>query len=348
MDVIRDIRTKPLDVRLHDPFVTALGRKTISKNLTLNVITRSGLVGQGEASASLALPQETRAAMADWMGRVKAQLIGLGIKDLKRRFRLKHFLQKPDLRHPTALGALESALLDLMAKAEDKSPASYFGNKTAPVQTDITLSAWDQNETLRIAKHNHRIGFRRFKIKVGRAAIEADLERINTLSHRFPDCELWIDANQGFDERRALKFIETAKGARWKIKGLEQPTPKKDFDLLRRIRRKSPFPVYADESAGTLADVKRLTSIDAVDGFVIKIAKSGLLQAIEMVRWARARRKKTMISCMAESARGLAVSVQWAIGDGKFDWVDLDSYALTKTKVPADFYRTDGPWLSLA
>jgi methyl-accepting chemotaxis protein len=94
-----------------------------------------------------------------------------------------------------------------------------------------------------------------------------------------------------------------------------------------------------------VAMVKKIIRAKAARGVVVKIAKTGLTEALKIVTLARKNKLHTMISCMAESARGLTTSVQWAIGDGKFDWVDLDSFLLTGTTPRRSWFGSKGPWL---
>ena len=296
-------------VALKIPFITSLGEKSVSRNLVVEIHLNSGVRGIGFINRT-------------WWG-------------------------EKELTHPTALGALECAVLDAEAQENHKRPTAFFGNNRKPIQTDITLSAWDADMTLKVARHYYRKTFRRFKVKIGKAPLRKDMNRLDRLITQFEDCEFWIDANQGLTTASALKLIRHLEPVKKKIRGLEQPTPKEDLAALKKVKDNSPFPVYADESAGSLENVKRLIKKNAVDGIVVKIAKTGLFEAMEIVRLARRHHKKTMISCMAESARGLATSVHWAIGDGGFDWVDLDSFELTRSSVPTSLYEARGPWLSL-
>ena len=56
----------------------------------------------------------------------------------------------------------------------------------------------------------------------------------------------------------------------------------------------------------------------------IKLAKSDR-RALEIAAVARAAGVPLMIGCMAETARGLAASVHFALGTGFFRWAELDS-----------------------
>jgi L-alanine-DL-glutamate epimerase-like enolase superfamily enzyme len=325
--------------------VTSLGAKTISKNVALTIRLFSGAEGHGEASASLAMPQETQLAMSRWLNQIKRNFIGVPIDDLD--FRTDPRLIRDARRggHPTALGALECALAGALAQERGLSLRQLFGCSNKSIETDVTLSAWDTTTTLKIAAEYRRQGFRRFKIKVGKSAMEDDVARLTALHARFPHSLWWIDANQGFTESDLSVFFRAAEKNRWPVVALEQPTPKTNRAALKRARRLSPVPVYADESAGSWEAVSQLIDQNAADGLVLKIAKTGLAESYRILNLARANKIKTMFSCMAESAAGLTTSVAWAIGDGRFDWIDLDSFILTSGGRPTGF-RSRGPWLS--
>ncbi len=311
---------------MRHPFVTALGSKTVSKNLAVEVVLESGAAGWAEASASLALPHETRQAMSGWLRKINPNKI-------------------PRANHPTALGALESAILNAKAAEKNIPLRRFFGKSDKRVQTDVTLSSWDTATTLKVARSYYKQGFRRFKVKVGKHPLAYDLGRLAALHKNFRGIALWIDANQGYDLNDIKRLVKTARRNKWPIAAIEQPTPKKDLHLLAQAQKASPYPIYADESAGSLKAVKEIIKRRAAKGIVIKIAKTGLSEAREILSIARQHKMRTMISCMAESARGLTTSVQWAIGDGKFDWVDLDSFLLTGTKPRPAWFGSRGPWL---
>lgn len=305
---------------MRQPFVTHLGSKSVSRNLAVEVTLHSDAKGWAEASASLALPQETRAAMTRWFKTRRGD-------------------------HPTALGAFESALLNAQANEKGIPLRRFFGKSNKPVQTDITLSAWDIPTTLKAARAYYKRGFRRFKVKVGKHPLPYDLMRLAALHKKFHGIMFWIDANQGFSLDDIKLLVHTARFSKWRVAAIEQPTPKHNLRALAQAQKESPFPIYADESADSLTAVKQIIRMKAARGVVVKIAKTGLTQALDITKLARKHGLGTMISCMAESARGLTTSVQWAIGDGKFDWVDLDSFLLTKTTLRRAYFRARGPWL---
>ena len=86
--------------------------------------------------------------------------------------------------------------------------------------------------------------------------------------------------------------------------------------------------MVADESARSVEEARRLIRRKTVSAINIKLAKSGLSGAREIIRLARPAGVRLMIGCMAESAVGLSHSVALACGSGAFDFVDLDSHLL--------------------
>ena len=130
--------------------------------------------------------------------------------------------------------------------------------------------------------------------------------------------------SQGFTPRGALSFLEAVQKTGAKIVLFEQPTPKADLAGLAFVARRCPIPVAADESVATPAEAARATDA-GVTAINIKLAKSGISRGLEIAAVARAAGLPLMIGCMAESARGLAASVQLALGTGFFTWHDLDS-----------------------
>jgi L-alanine-DL-glutamate epimerase-like enolase superfamily enzyme len=86
--------------------------------------------------------------------------------------------------------------------------------------------------------------------------------------------------------------------------------------------------VFADEAARDVADVVKLLRDDAVDGINVKLMKSGLAGALQIITLCRAAGKKLMLGCMLESSLGIAAAAQIAGGTGAFDFLDLDSHHL--------------------
>ncbi len=353
--VITAVTHRPWNLPLRQPFVTARGHKTLSRNLLVTVTLSDGprrqTHGHGEASASLAWPDDSQPAMARCLTRVGPELIGLPVTAAWRR--LHDAWNTADAR-PAALGAVECALATAEAKAAGVPLWRQLARQVAGVQgrrrsvtTMLTISAWPVPVAERATREAARRGFRRLKVKVTGTAPEDDLARLVAVHRAAPHAALLVDANQGFTAQGALAFARAMQRIRLPVILFEQPVSRDDLDGMARVARESGLRVAADESVCRPADARRLIRRRAAHIFNLKLAKSGLLGAREIIRLARRARVGLMLGCMAESAIGLAPSVHLACGSGLFRYVDLDSHLLVAgPRTPA--FRTDGPRLSVA
>ena len=154
---VRSFSVRVFDTPLKRPFVTALGRKTATRNVGFTVALADGTLGYGEASASLALahlaPDRLARTLSALGRRVRgedaAQPRGL-VEDAWRR----HGREGP------AASAFECALLDAWTRSQGLTLAAWLGGRLAAAQSDITISAWtDQFKNM--SGHGVFLGVRR-------------------------------------------------------------------------------------------------------------------------------------------------------------------------------------------
>jgi L-alanine-DL-glutamate epimerase-like enolase superfamily enzyme len=158
------------------------------------------------------------------------------------------------------------------------------------------------------------------KVKLGGPG---DVENLKRIRAGYKG-RLQVDANTAWsaaDAVRVLRQIEPLQ-----IELVEQPVPRGDLDGLRWVRERSPIPVFADESAHTLADIGLLAG--RVDGVNLKIMKTGGLREMQrMIHAARAHGMKVMLGSMVESSLALSAAAQLA---PLVDYLDLDGHWLVK------------------
>lgn len=327
---------------MRQPFVTARGEKKLSRNLLVALRLANGRTGYGEASESLAWRDDTREAMTQALRRATGGLLGTPIRSYRRLIR-QGWASAGE--HPTAAAALECALVDAAARAYETCLWCWFGRKRYSLTTDLTLSAWPAPAAARAAAASFRQGFRSFKVKVTGADLDADFQRVAAIRKAAPRAALLLDGNQGFSADSAIRFALWIRQAGIPIRLFEQPVPREDLEGLSRVQREGKIPVVADESVRTVSDLVRLLRKGRVFGVNVKVAKSGLIGALEIARLARKRGLKRMIGCMAESKMGLSHSVALAAGSGLFDFIDLDSHWLTVSPPCETGFSAKGPRL---
>jgi len=158
-----------------------------------------------------------------------------------------------------------------------------------------------------------------FKIKLGSKDDRAIIEAIR----RVTDKPIRVDANEGWtDRQQALNEVKWL--ADRGVEFVEQPMPEAQHEDMVWLKQHSPLPLIADESVHVAADIPRLS--EAFDGINIKLMKSeGLLEALGMIRMARAMGLKVMLGCMVESSIAISAAAHLA---PLTDYIDLDGALL--------------------
>lgn len=344
MPTIQSIKIQPASFRLLTPFITAAGEKSITRNIQVRVILSDGTPGLGEASTSLAMPEVTPEVMERVLNALAPVVRNSDISDYRA---LIQTCWEKQPYHSPPVAALECALLDAYTRWKGQPLYKFLGGRETTVETDLTLSVGGPARLATAAKRAWRRGFRRFKIKLAGDSPKEDAQRVAAVHKAVPKAALVADGNQGMNLSKARKFIRWLE--RWEIPltFLEQPVPKYDLRSMRLLRLDCPFPLFADEAVLTPADAAKVFQSGAADGINVKIAKSGIIGALDIIQVARTAKKRLAIGCMEESKAGLAASVHLACGTGAFEWVDLDSVLLLEKSPLNGGFDISGPILSV-
>jgi len=325
MPEISEVIAYPLDLKLTEPFETAKGRKTVSPAAIIEFKLSDGTTAFGSATPVKYVTGEDVQTVLDAVELCAQDLRGTDPLRYQYIFQILQDILPED---HSARAGLEIATIDAFCKVTGISMCHFFGGATDQVETDVTISICPPEVARESAQRAAALGFRSIKVKVGVADPEEDFERVRAIHEGAPQCNIRIDANQGFVPTTAVSFVNKLQSAGIPITLLEQPVDKADTFGLRYVTQNTSIPVFADESAVTPFDAFRLLEQDAVDGISIKIMKSGLSGALSIIAMCKAARKDLMLGSMLESGIGLATSIHFACGTGAFKFLDLDSYML--------------------
>ncbi len=322
------VSAQPWTLPLVAPFVIAARTATEARNVRISIHTESGQTGNGASAPVGYVTGESVESVLDALSVVGPKLAGLPTGHLEPLLALANTLLADA---PAARAGLEMALYDLWAKERGLPLRRHFGGRLTRVTTDLTVPIVAPAAAATIAADAWAEGFRTLKIKVGDpAGPDADLARIEAVLAATPAVRLRIDANQAFTPEGAVSFAQTLTVWSKQIDLLEQPVPREDFAGLRYVKDRIAIPLFADESARSAAEVRALLEADAVDGINVKLMKSGITGALEIIALTKACGKKLMLGCMLETGLGIAAAAQIACGTGAFDFLDLDSHRLLK------------------
>jgi len=242
---IQSVRIEPWNVELLEPFGIATGAQLVAQNVLLELQMESGQCGLGEAAPFPAVNGETQADAQAALDAVKHELIGYAASDaealsLTSRARLE--------ATPSALAALEIALLDADCRERGRSLFRHFGGRTARLETDITIPTGGADEAALAARRAVSQGFRTLKVKVGGRAFDLDLARLRSIARAAPDARLLLDANASLSAEQAIELVRGLGVQQAQVVLFEQPCARGDFAGSRRVREAG-LRVAADEDA---------------------------------------------------------------------------------------------------
>lgn len=275
----------------------------------LKVHTDEGIVGFGEADPMNPFTDETPATvMVVLRDAVAPCIIG---RDPTRAALLETELDRRVQGNPTARGAVNMALFDIMGKAKGVPAHAMLGG-LQHVELPILwgISNGTPAEDAAAIEELMQLGCRTVMIKMGAFPISDEIKRMAAARERFEDKLHFIaDANQGWDLSQATAFIDGIRGFSPDL--IEQPVRHWNIDGLKRVRDRSPCPLSADESLVSPHDAAALIRAQAVDVFSLKVSKNGgLYKCKQIAQAAEVFGIKCLMNSMLEFGITQAASLQ--------------------------------------
>ncbi|MDS0473909.1 dipeptide epimerase [Natrinema sp. 1APR25-10V2] len=320
-------RSLPLEY----PFGIARGTTTETEVVFVRIGDGDGTTGIGAAAPSSHYGETVatvEAVLPDLLSVVE------DVDDPHQLERIERRMRETVRRNPSARAAVSIALHDLVAKRFDVPLYRHWGLDPAEtLETSYTIGL-DDLETMR-AKTETALerGFGTLKVKLG---TDRDLEIVRTIRSAAPDVRLFVDANEAWRPREALRKIDRL--AEFDVTFVEQPVSAEDPEGLEFVSERSALPIAADESCVTLADVPAVA--DRCDIVNLKLMKCGGLQeARRIISTARAHGLEVMCGCMTESNASIAAACHLA---PLLDYADLDGSLLLADDPAAGVPMPDG------
>ena len=272
-----------LSIPLREPFVTSSGVVSARELLLLRLEARDGTVGYGEAA-----PFEPYDGVP--LERALAALTGGGGR-----------------RPPQARAAEEIARLDLHARQEGR-PLADPRKDSLPV--NMTLAAGPPEEVAERARAGAREGYACFKLKVG---LPDDPERVAAVREAVgPWPALRVDANGAWSVDDAVRAIRDMEEHDLEL--VEQPCA--TLRELAEVRQRVSTPIAADESVGSMRELRRALELEACDVVNVKVAGSGGFRpARDLLREARTRGLDAFVSSTLDGPWGIAAALQLAAAE---------------------------------
>jgi L-alanine-DL-glutamate epimerase-like enolase superfamily enzyme len=315
---IQRIDARVLDLELTEPFGIAGGSQERAAIVIVGVALEDGSYGRGEAAPLPAYNGERVEDALRGVDAARAALLGSDATAWRQR--------ALDIARATGCAsarcALETAILDALARRSGVSLYAWFGGcAPAGLTSDVTIPIVPPAAARAAAERWWAHGFHSLKIKIGGGD---DLERILAAHAGAPQASLLLDANAGLSVEQALALLDELERRGVTIALFEQPIAAGDWEGLARVGQR--VRLALDESVVTARDaVTAVQRLGAPHVLNVKLMKSGVVDALDIVSVARSGGMSLMIGGMLESALAMSTSACFAAGLGGFEFVDLDT-----------------------
>ncbi len=317
---IRRVDPIPVALPLKKPVVMAGERIERSMNLLVRIEAENGLVGWGEASSA---PQMTGDLLPGMVAAVNLYLGPLLVgQDATRRAALASRCARALVGNTGAKCAVDMALADLVGRHLGVSLADLFGGALREDLMPMYLLGNPKVEDdIAEARRELAAGWRFFKLKIGiKPPLEEAEAAVEVRRCLGPDISLCADANTGMTFADARLFAQRAREA--DLMFIEQPLAGDDFDGMAALARECDTPLNGDESIGSVADLRMLHRMGAIQGANIKTIKLGGVGPAVQAMWAcDTLGLKINLACkVAESSIAAAAVAQLGCLAPNLDW----------------------------
>ncbi len=343
MRFIDGIFARCIDVPLVEAFETSQRRAT-SSPIVIVELKSGDVTGYGEATPVRYVTGENVSTVVHDITVAAEALQGARLNE----FRLSAKKLAEVLPYgKSARAGIEMAIFDAFCKTLDIPLYAFLGGAPLRIETDVTIPICHPQHARDKAIEHAAVGFRQFKVKVGKNNDE-DIARVIAVHEGVPGCSFIIDANQGFTPAQAIDFMEELLKRGLNIRAYEQPVDAADLDGMRYVTENVDVPVFADESAQSPNDVIDIIKYGAADGVNVKIQKSGMVGALEIKSICRAAGLELMFGCMLESKIGQSAACHIGCGTNAFTVFDLDSDMLLDNQPVKGGAARRGPILKVS
>jgi L-alanine-DL-glutamate epimerase-like enolase superfamily enzyme len=283
MTKIVKVECLPVSTPLKKPVIMPNTRITSIDSVVLKITTDDGTVGFSDSGDTSSWYRgELQESIIAMIANVIAPRCLLG-EDPKS---IEKIVAKMDLLvrdNNQAKATVDFALHDLKGKLLGVPVYQLLGGRTIEAaRQGWVLSAGKPQDVAAEAARAKKTGFALFKMKIGYGTTADDIAMVHAVRETVGnDAYLTIDANGFWSYEKALHIIRQIDACGLDL--IEQPLAHWDIEGMARLRAQVKTPIYADESAQELHNLKEIIDRRAADGLFLKLQKAGGL--VKAQRW---------------------------------------------------------------
>lgn len=314
MEIVK-INTYIVDVPLENEWKISLYSASTRQHAIVEVITKDGTHGYGEASPSPAFMGETaetiKLVIDNYLSKA---IVGKSIFETEK---INEIMEKTIYSQMSAKSAIDIAVYDVLAKYLNVPVYNLIGGRYREnIPLTYVIGMKDEESMIQEAKDTILAGYKCIKIKVGRD-IKRDIAVIKKIHQLIEQKEeevlIRLDGNQGYSISDAKLLLRSIEGI-VPIESLEQPIPKWDLLGMHEIKKNTSIPIMADEAVFNIHDAYNVIKMDAADIVNLKICKvGGITGAKKIASIFESAGLKCVIGSNLELGIGMAASAHVAV-----------------------------------
>lgn len=282
---ISKLTLNQLSIPFKVKFRHASAERAETSSIWVEAISTSGIIGYGESCPRSYVTGETIAS-AQYFFTQYTETICIEIISLSSLYAWAKKHQKALDTNPAAWCAIELAILDLLAKQENKTieqflnlPALHGSFQYSAVLGDANIEAFNQSAHQYIQQ-----GFRDFKLKLS-GELECDKEKIAVM-HQWENIRVRVDANNLWQSAdKAIHFLQALD---YPFFAIEEPLQANAYTELAMITDSLNCKIILDESFLRIEQFNMLQAMPLHWLINLRISKmGGLLRSLAIIESAR-------------------------------------------------------------
>jgi O-succinylbenzoate synthase len=311
---VTDVKLHPIALPFVEPLRTSFGEEPFKTAVIVEVLTREGVTGWGEASVEIN-PGYGTETVETGMHVLKNFLLPKIVgQTIASPAEVPTLLASARGHHHTKSG-LEAAIWDAFAKANGLRLADLFAamlpeghasRNAAVVGVSIGIQP-SVEATLAIIRKRVNQGYKRIKLKIEPGW---DVELARGVRAEFPDVMLMLDANSAYTlaDAEHLALLDE-----FNLIMIEQPLAHDDIYEHSKLQPRLKTPICLDESIKTANDLRLAIEVGAIKILNLKPARvGGYAESLEIYRVCVQNELPLWVGGMLETGVGRATNVAFA------------------------------------
>jgi o-succinylbenzoate synthase len=217
-------------------------------------------------------------------------------------------LLAPIRGHNMAKSALDCAIYDLFAKAENISLSKFLGGVKNRIKVGVSVSLQgDISQLLNRVESYVNEGYQRVKLKI---SPDWNLTPLQEIRKKYPDLSLMADANSAFNLDDVALFQQMDE---LNLTMIEQPLAYDDLLDHATLQAEIKTPICLDESINSLHDTRMAIALKSCQIINLKVSRvGGITNALEIHDLCEKQGIKLWCGGMLESGIGRATNLHLA------------------------------------